>query len=87
MGAPWFARGLKALVRGGRGGETGTQLPSLGAVMDAVGAREAQDEAVAAEGRSKMQGVMSAELPTHPQVSPCPNRAKAQRLKAGREGL
>lgn len=68
VGAPWFARGLKALVRGGRGGETGTQLPSLGAVMDAVGAREAQDEVVAAEGRSMMQGVMSAELPAHPQV-------------------
>lgn len=68
VGAPWLARGLKALVRGGRGGEKGTQLPSLGAVMDAVGAREAQDEVIAAEGRSMMQGVMSAELPTHPQV-------------------
>ncbi len=69
--APWLARGLKALVRGGhgRGGEgTGTQLPSLSAVMDAVDARGAQDEVVAAEGRSKMQGVMSAELPTHPQM-------------------
>lgn len=67
-GAPWLARGLKALVRGGRGGETGTQLPSLGAVMEAVDARGAQDEVVAAEGRSKMQGVMSSELPTHPQM-------------------
>lgn len=67
-GAPWLARGLKALVRGGRGGETGTQLPSLGAVMDAVDARGAQDEVTAAAGRSKMQGVMSSELPTHPQV-------------------
>ncbi|CAM9843317.1 unnamed protein product [Pylaiella littoralis] len=66
--APWLARGLKALVRGGRGGETGTQLPSLGAVMDAVDARGAQDEVVAAEGRSKMQGVMSAELPHHPMM-------------------
>lgn len=63
-----MARGLKALVRGGRGGETGTQLPSLGAVMDAVDARGAQDEVVAAEGRSKMQGVMSAELPHHPMM-------------------
>lgn len=69
MGAPsWLARGLKALVRGGRGGETATQLPSLSAVMDAVDAREDQDEVVAAEGRSKMQGVMSSELPTHPHV-------------------
>eukprot|EP00903_Cladosiphon_okamuranus_P006624 g6470.t1 len=68
--APWLARGLKALVRGGRGSEgTGvTQLPSLGAVMDAVDARGAQDESVAAAGRSKMQGVMSSELPTHPQM-------------------
>lgn len=66
--APWLARGLKALVRGGRGGETRTQLPSLGAVMDAVDARGAQDEVVAAEGRSKMQGVMSSELPDHPQM-------------------
>lgn len=66
--APWLARGLKALVRGGRGGDTGTQLPSLGAVMDAVDARGAQDEVVAAAGRSKMEGVMSSELPAHPQV-------------------
>ena len=66
--APWLARGLKALVRGGRGGDTGTQLPSLGAVMDAVDERGAQDEAVAAAGRSKMEGVMSSELPAHPQV-------------------
>eukprot|EP00752_Nemacystus_decipiens_P009435 g8434.t1 len=68
--APWLARGLKALVRGGRGSEGAgvTQLPSLGAVMDAVDARGAQDESVAAEGRSKMQGVMSSELPTHPQM-------------------
>lgn len=55
-------------MRGGRGSEgTGvTQLPSLGAVMDAVDARGARDESVAAAGRSKMQGVMSSELPTHP---------------------
>lgn len=68
VGAPWLARGLKALVRGGRGGETGTQLPSLGAVMEAVDARGAQDEVVAAAGRSKMQGVMSSELPANPQM-------------------
>lgn len=46
----------------------GTQLPSLGAVMEAVDARGAEDATVAAEGKSKMDGVMSAELPTHPQM-------------------
>lgn len=36
--------------------------------MEAVDARGAEDATVAAEGRSKMDGVMSAELPTHPQM-------------------
>lgn len=71
--APWLARGLKALVRGGRA-ETVTQLPSLSAVMEAVDARSADDKIVAEEGRMKLQGVMDAELPTHPQVSVVPDQ-------------